>query len=222
MLSFKGNLSQYCLPSTIPTLSIGKILTDHAPLQWLSTKKMEAVSMDTSHTKIWFWNYIPQKYLPLVLYTYRTSVHFSTGVSPFMMYGRQPKQSDLSNPTVFNSQSYPAYLQDKHVVQIAYQIWILKLDDEFSLRWDMCNKRVAINTGPGPRTGDQRTRGPGTQGPGTQWSSSVALSNYDRNATCVNVLSSNVRLYCCWSPSLHCYTHRWHSSQEIVLFHATC
>ena len=32
-----------------------------------------------------------------------------------MMYGRQPKQSDLSNPTAFDSQSshsYPAYLQD--------------------------------------------------------------------------------------------------------------
>ena len=55
-----------------------------------------------------------EQYLPLVLYVYRTSVHFSTGVSPFMMmYGRQPKQSDLSSPTAFNSQSYPAYLQDK-------------------------------------------------------------------------------------------------------------
>ena len=42
-----------------------------------------------------------------------------------------------------------------------------------------------------------------TRGPGTQRSSSVALSFYDRNATCVNVLSSNVRLYCCWSQSPH-------------------
>ena len=30
-----------------------------------------------------------------------------------MMYGRQPKHSDLLNPTAFNAQSYPAYLQDK-------------------------------------------------------------------------------------------------------------
>ena len=56
-------------------------------------------------------------------------------------------------------------------------------------------------------TRDPRTRGPGTRGPGTQRSSSVALSFYDRNATCVNVLSSNVRLYRCWSQSPHCYTH---------------
>ena len=54
-----------------------------------------------------------------------------------------------------------------------------------------------------PRTGDPRTRGPGTRGPGTQRSSSVALSFYDRNATCVNVLSSNIRLYRCWSQSPH-------------------
>ena len=60
-------------------------------------------------------------------------------------------------------------------------------------RW--CYLGVTINTGPG------------TRGPGTQRSSSVALSFYDRNATCVNVLSSNVRLYRCWSQSPHCYTH---------------
>ena len=69
--------------------------------------------------------------------------------------------------------------------------------------------RVTINTGPGTRgpgtqgPEDPRTRGPGTRGPGTQRSSSVALSFYDRNATCVNVLSSNVRLYRCWSKSPH-------------------
>ena len=52
-----------------------------------------------------------EKYLPLVSYGYRTSVHFSTGVSSFMMmYGRQPKQSDLSNPTAFDSQSYPEHV----------------------------------------------------------------------------------------------------------------
>ena len=55
-----------------------------------------------------------EQYLPLVLYAYRTSVHFSTGISPFMMmYGRQPKHSGLSNPTAFNAKSYPVYLQDK-------------------------------------------------------------------------------------------------------------
>ena len=69
-----------------------------------------------------------------------------------------------------------------------------------------------------PRTEDPRTRGPGTRGPGTQRSSSVVLSFYDRNATCVNVLSSNVRLYGCGPQSLPCYTHSRRSSHQIVLF----
>ena len=58
-----------------------------------------------------------------------------------------------------------------------------------------------------PRTGDPRTGDPRTRGPGTQRSSSLALSFYDRNATYINVLSPNVRLYRCWSQSPHCYTH---------------
>ena len=70
---------------------------------------------------------------------------------------------------------------------------------------------VTINTRPG-------TRGLGTQGPGTQRSSSAALSFYDRNATCDNVLSSNIRLYRCWSLSPHCYTYSRRSSHQIVLF----
>ena len=33
-----------------------------------------------------------ERYLPLVLYAYRTAKHASTGVSPFyLMFGRQPK-----------------------------------------------------------------------------------------------------------------------------------
>ena len=69
--------------------------------------------------------------------------------------------------------------------------------------------RVTINTGPGTRgpgtqgPEDRAPEDPRTRGPGTQRSSSVALSFYDRNATCVNVLSSNVRLYRCWSQSPH-------------------
>ena len=81
---------------------------------------------------------------------------------------------------------------------------------------------VTINTGPGtrglgtqgpkdPRTGDPRTRGPGTQR-----FHSVALSFYDRNPTCVNVLSSNIRLYRCWSQSPHSlYT-------QLTLFTSDC
>ena len=44
-------------------------------------------------------------------------------------------------------------------------------------------------------TRDPKTRDPRTGHPGTQQPSCVALSFHDRNAiTCVNVLSSNVRL----------------------------
>ena len=71
----------------------------------------------------------------------------------------------------------------------------------------------------GPGTQGPGTQGPGTQGPGTQRSNSVTLSFYDRNATCVNVLSSNIWLYCCGPQSPHCYTHSRCSSHQIVLFH---
>ena len=64
--------------------------------------------------------------------------------------------------------------------------------------------------------------GSGTQGPGTQWSSSVALCFYGRNATCVNVLNSNVWLYHCGPQSPHYCTHSRRSSHQIVLFHTIC
>ena len=55
-----------------------------------------------------------EKYLPLVLYAYRTSVHSSTGVSPFLlMYGRNQPQISFSSPHAFDTQSYPEHLQAK-------------------------------------------------------------------------------------------------------------
>ena len=54
-----------------------------------------------------------EQYLPLVLYAYRTSVHTSTGVSPFtLMYGRQP-ETDLSPATTLDTQSYASHIQKK-------------------------------------------------------------------------------------------------------------
>ena len=54
-----------------------------------------------------------ERYLPLILYAYRTSVHSSTGASPFiLMYGRQPK-TDLSHAAAFDALSYPAHLRAK-------------------------------------------------------------------------------------------------------------
>ena len=56
-----------------------------------------------------------EKYLPLVLYAYRTAPHSSTNVSPFMlMYGRQPTSTPLSSQdTGFEPGSYQAHLQSK-------------------------------------------------------------------------------------------------------------
>ena len=55
-----------------------------------------------------------ERYLPLVLYAYRTAVHTSTGVSPFaLMFGREPRSTDLSPPIAFDTNSYQGYLQAK-------------------------------------------------------------------------------------------------------------
>ena len=55
-----------------------------------------------------------ERYLPLVLYAYCTSVHSATGSSPFLlMYGRSHSQAPLTCPPAFDAQSYPAHLQAK-------------------------------------------------------------------------------------------------------------
>ena len=55
-----------------------------------------------------------ERYLPLVLYTYRTAVHSSTGVSPFqLMFGRQPKSSNFDLQLAFDVGSYQSHLRAK-------------------------------------------------------------------------------------------------------------
>ena len=55
-----------------------------------------------------------EHYLPLVLYAYRTSIHSSTGSSPFMlMYGRLPILTPFSQSPTFDAVSYPAHLRAK-------------------------------------------------------------------------------------------------------------
>ena len=56
-----------------------------------------------------------ERYLPLVLFAYRTATHTSTGVSPFMlMFGRQPNRfCDFSHPRSFDPGTYQAQLQAK-------------------------------------------------------------------------------------------------------------
>ena len=53
-----------------------------------------------------------EQYLPLILYAYRSAVHSSTGVSPFvLMFGRQPKVADLSHPMAFDKETYQAHVR---------------------------------------------------------------------------------------------------------------
>lgn len=56
-----------------------------------------------------------ERFLPLVLYAYRTTIHASTGASPFvLMFGRQPKQSDLDvTATAYDPTSYQSHIKSK-------------------------------------------------------------------------------------------------------------
>ena len=55
-----------------------------------------------------------ERYLPLVLYAYRTAVHSSTGVSPFvLMFGRQPRSTQFEPQLAFDPISYKGHMQEK-------------------------------------------------------------------------------------------------------------
>ena len=55
-----------------------------------------------------------ERYLPLVLYAYRTATHSSTGISPFrLMFGRQPKLTDFPPSLALDPASYQAHLRSK-------------------------------------------------------------------------------------------------------------
>ena len=110
-----------------------------------------------------------------------------------------------------------------NILNRKYLVWFSMLHPTFSNYcnqvWKLGNTLVHKHWTQDVRTKDQRTRGLGTQGPGTQSSSSVAFSFYDRNASCVNVLSSNIWLYHCGLQSLHCCTHSRRSSHQIAISH---
>ena len=55
-----------------------------------------------------------EKYLPYVLYAYRTSQHTSTKASPYLLlYGRHPPSQQLQDQLAYDSLSYPAHIQSK-------------------------------------------------------------------------------------------------------------
>ena len=55
-----------------------------------------------------------EKYLPLALFAYRTAVHSSTGVTPFMlMYGREPSSGICTSPMGHEVNEFTAVLQSK-------------------------------------------------------------------------------------------------------------
>ena len=55
-----------------------------------------------------------KQYLPLVLYAYHTSVHTSTGCSPFLLtFGHNPCTSYLGSQAAYNSSVYQDHICDK-------------------------------------------------------------------------------------------------------------
>ena len=55
-----------------------------------------------------------EKYLPYVLYAYRTSCHTTTGVPPYLLlYGRHPPSNQLQKQLAYDSLSYPAHIQSR-------------------------------------------------------------------------------------------------------------
>ncbi len=55
-----------------------------------------------------------EPYLPLALYAYRTGIHASTRMSPFMlMFGRQPQPPAFPHSHAFDPSSYQAHLRAK-------------------------------------------------------------------------------------------------------------
>ena len=57
-----------------------------------------------------------ESHLPLALYAYRTAVHSSAGVSPFMlMYGRESSSGVLVQPSGYNVSDFSTVLQLSHL-----------------------------------------------------------------------------------------------------------
>jgi len=86
-----------------------------------------------------------ERYLPFVLFAYRTAIHTSTGVSPFeLMFGRSPIQNPLPAMSAYDAVSYQSQLHTKlaqssdfvetHLTQAAHKQKMISIHSNDPLR----------------------------------------------------------------------------------------
>ena len=77
-------------------------------VEWFNRTLLQLLRSYTEQQEEW------ERYLPFVLFAYRTAVHTSTGVSPFeMMFGHPLVQNPFPTRTAYDAVSYQSQLRTK-------------------------------------------------------------------------------------------------------------